>query len=598
MKQKERYEVDDKYKWDLTRIYKDNEEVENDIKSVKESAIEVSKYSNKLLESADSLLNATIKYYETTRILDKLVVYSTMKYHEDMSISDNKVLCDRIGKLSDDVSYKTAFFVPELLKGDLNDVIEFEKKEEKLKKFHFTFEEIFREKEHALSLKEEELLSQMGEIFSSSSDTYDMLDDVDIKFKDIHDENGNLVLLSSSNYSKYLKNSNREVRKEAFNNFYGAYNDLKHTFASTLKGSVTGDNFISKIRKYDSSLQMSLFSDNIPTKLYDKLIEKVNSNLDIVYDYIKLRKDILNVDELHMYDIYVPLVPDTKKKYSYEEAVNLVLDALSPLGKTYINDLKNIIDSKCIDVFNNKNKRGGAYSWGSYDTLPYVLLNFENDFYSVSTLAHELGHSMHSYYSHKNREYHDSSYTIFLAEIASTVNEILLNKYMYKNSKTKEEKLYYLNNLLEDFRTTLIRQTMFAEFEKIIHEKEANGEILTEEVFSSIYLSLNKKYYGSDIVSDDLIKLEWARISHFYNSFYVYKYSTGISIACKIVSDILSNKDNALENYLEFLSSGGKTYSLDILKNVGIDIVNDDTIDKALEMFRDTLEEFKKVYYE
>ena len=438
----------------------------------------------------------------------------------------------------------------------------------------------------------------MGEIFSSSSDTYDMLDDVDIKFKDIHDENGNLVLLSSSNYSKYLKNSNREVRKEAFNNFYGAYNDLKHTFASTLKGSVTGDNFISKIRKYDSSLQMSLFSDNIPTKLYDKLIEKVNSNLDIVYDYIKLRKDILNVDELHMYDIYVPLVPDTKKKYSYEEAVNLVLDALSPLGKTYINDLKSIIDSKCIDVFNNKNKRGGAYSWGSYDTLPYVLLNFENDFYSVSTLAHELGHSMHSYYSHKNREYHDSSYTIFLAEIASTVNEILLNKYMYKNSKTKEEKLYYLNNLLEDFRTTLIRQTMFAEFEKIIHEKEANGEILTEEVFSSIYLSLNKKYYGSDIVSDDLIKLEWARISHFYNSFYVYKYSTGISIACKIVSDILSNKDNALENYLEFLSSGGKTYSLDILKNVGIDIVNDDTIDKALEMFRDTLEEFKKVYYE
>ncbi len=598
MKQKERYEVDDKYKWDLTRIYKDNEEVENDIKSVKESAIEVSKYSNKLLESADSLLNATIKYYETTRILDKLVVYSTMKYHEDMSISDNKVLCDRIGKLSDDVSYKTAFFVPELLKGDLNDVLEFEKKEEKLKKFHFTFEEIFREKEHALSLKEEELLSQMGEIFSSSSDTYDMLDDVDIKFKDIHDENGNLVLLSSSNYSKYLKNSNREVRKEAFNNFYGAYNDLKHTFASTLKGSVTGDNFISKIRKYDSSLQMSLFSDNIPTKLYDKLIEKVNSNLDIVYDYIKLRKDILNVDELHMYDIYVPLVPDTKKKYSYEEAVNLVLDALSPLGKTYINDLKNIIDSKCIDVFNNKNKRGGAYSWGSYDTLPYVLLNFENDFYSVSTLAHELGHSMHSYYSHKNREYYDSSYTIFLAEIASTVNEILLNKYMYKNSKTKEEKLYYLNNLLEDFRTTLIRQTMFAEFEKIIHEKEANGEILTEEVFSSIYLSLNKKYYGSDIVSDDLIKLEWARISHFYNSFYVYKYSTGISIACKIVSDILSNKDNALENYLEFLSSGGKTYSLDILKNVGIDIVNDDTIDKALEMFRDTLEEFKKVYYE
>lgn len=298
-----------------------------------------------------------------------------------------------------------------------------------------------------------------------------------------------------------------------------------------------------------------------------------------------------------MYDIYVPLVKDIEKKYTYEEAVNIIKEALKPLGETYIKDLTNIIDSKCIDVYNNKNKRGGAYSWGSYDTLPYILLNFENDFYSVSTLAHELGHSMHSYYSHKTQEYQDSSYTIFLAEIASTVNEILLNKYMYKISKTKEEKLFYLNNLLEDFRTTLIRQTMFAEFEKIIHEKEEEGEILTLELFSDTYLSLNKKYYGNDIISDDLIKLEWARISHFYNSFYVYKYSTGISIACRIVSDILEEKENALENYLEFLKSGGKTYSLDILKNIDIDIVNDDTIDKALKMFKDTLKEFKEVYY-
>lgn len=598
MKQKERYEVEDIYKWDLTKIYKNDKELNDDIKKVKTCAEETAKYNNKLLESKDNLLNAITKYNETTRILDKLIVYSTMKYHEDMSISKNKTLCDKIGKLTDEISYKTAFFVPELLKGDLKDILKFEEECKELKKYHFTFEEIFREKEHALSLKEEELLSQMGEIFTSSSNIYEMLDDVDIKFKDIHNENNELVTLSSSNYSKYLKSYDRNVRKEAFTNFYNAYDNLKHTYAETLKGSVSSDNFIAKIRKYDNCLQMSLFSDNIPTKLYDKLIEKVNNRLDIVYDYIKLRKDILKIDELHMYDIYVPLVPDINNKYTYEEAVNLVIKALSPLGKTYIEDLKNIINSNCIDVFNNKNKRGGAYSWGSYDTLPYVLLNFENDFYSVSTLAHELGHSMHSYYSHKNNEYHNSSYTIFLAEIASTVNEILLNKYMYENSQTKEEKLYYLNNLLEDFRTTLIRQTMFAEFEKIIHEKEENGEILTEEVLSDTYLSLNKKYYGSDIISDDLIKLEWARISHFYNSFYVYKYSTGISIACKIISDILSNKENALNNYLEFLKSGGRTYSLDILKNVGIDIVNDDTIDKALDMFKDTLEEFKKVYYE
>lgn len=597
MKQKERFEIDDNYKWDLTKIYKTEKEIETDIKKVKETVKEVEKYKDKLLLSSKNLLEATDKYYELVRNLEKLIVYSTMKHHEDMSINKNKVLNDKISKLSDEISYKTAFFIPELLKGNFDDILKLENENESLKKYHFTYEEIFRDKEHALSLKEEELLSKMGEIFSFSSDTFDMLDDVDIKFKNIHDENGNLVELTSSNYSKYLKNSNRKVREEAFTNFYTSYDNLKHVYACALKGSVTTDNFIARIRNYNNSLEMSLFSDNIPTKLYDNLIEKVNNNLDIVYDYIKLRKDILNVDELHMYDIYVPLVKDIEKKYTYEEAVNIIKEALKPLGETYIKDLTNIIDSKCIDVYNNKNKRGGAYSWGSYDTLPYILLNFENDFYSVSTLAHELGHSMHSYYSHKTQEYQDSSYTIFLAEIASTVNEILLNKYMYKTSKTKEEKLFYLNNLLEDFRTTLIRQTMFAEFEKIIHEKEEEGEILTLELFSDTYLSLNKKYYGNDIISDDLIKLEWARISHFYNSFYVYKYSTGISIACRIVSDILEEKENALENYLEFLKSGGKTYSLDILKNIDIDIVNDDTIDKALQMFKDTLKEFKEVYY-
>lgn len=595
---KDRKEIDNNYKWDLTKIYKSDEEVELDIKKVKKEVKEVEKYKDKLLINSTNLYNATSKYYEVVRNLEKLIVYSTMKHHEDMAISKNKVLSDKISKLSDEVSYKTASFIPELLKGDFKDIEKFEEENKLLKKYHFTYEEIFRDKEHSLSLKEEELLSKMGEVFSLSSDTFDMLDDVDIKFEDIHDENGNLVPLTSSNYSKYLKNSNRKVREEAFNNFYTSYDNLKHVYASTLKGSVTADNLIAKVRNYKNCLEMSLFSDNIPTKLYDNLIEKVNNNLDIVYDYIKLRKDILKLDELHMYDIYVPLVKDIDKKYTYDEGVSIIKEALKPLGKDYIKDLTNIINSNCIDVYNNKNKRGGAYSWGSYDTLPYVLLNYEDDFYSVSTLAHELGHSMHSYYSHNSQEYQDSSYTIFLAEIASTVNEILLNKYMYKISKTKEEKLYFLNNLLEDFRTTLIRQTMFSEFEKIIHEKEEDGEILTLELFSDTYLSLNKKYYGNDIISDDLIKLEWARISHFYNSFYVYKYSTGISIACRIVSDILENKENALENYLEFLKSGGKTYSLDILKNIGIDIVNDDTIDKALDMFRETLNEFKKVYYE
>ena len=310
---------------------------------------------------------------------------------------------------------------------------------------------------------------------------------------------------------------------------------------------------------------------------------------------MKTRKYVLNLEELHMYDVYAPLVENSEKEYSYEEAKDLVIKALSPLGETYIKDLKTLFDSNCIDVYHNENKRGGAYSWGCYETLPYVLLNYEGKFTDVSTVAHELGHSMHSFYSCKYQDYHDSGYPIFLAEIASTVNEILLNKYCSQNAKTKEEKAYYLNNLLENFRTTLIRQTMFAEFELKIHDLEQEGVSLTEEVLSETYLELNKLYFGEDVISDDLIKLEWARIPHFYTSFYVYKYATGISVAARIASDILNHKEGALENYLEFLSSGGNNYPLEILKKVGIDIVNDDTIDKALELFRETLEEFNNL---
>ena len=309
---------------------------------------------------------------------------------------------------------------------------------------------------------------------------------------------------------------------------------------------------------------------------------------------MKVRKEVLNLEEVHMYDVYAPLVKNITKDYTYEEGKELVLKALEPLGSTYISDLKEIFNSNCIDVYNNENKRSGAYSWGSYDTLPYVLLNYEGKFTDVSTIAHELGHSMHSFYSHKNREYHDSGYPIFLAEIASTVNEIFLNKYCSLHAETKEEKAFFLNNLLENLRTTLIRQTMFAEFELIIHDLEEKGEVLTEELLSETYLDLNKKYFPG-AVSDDLIKLEWARIPHFYTSFYVYKYATGISVACKIVSDILNKKEKALENYMKFLSSGGSDFPLEILKKTGIDIANDDTIDKALEMFRDTLNEFKEI---
>ena len=592
---KNRSEIDNKYKWDLSKIYKDEHDIKKDIEKVKEITQDFLKYQNHIVDNKETLLDATNTYFSIIRILDKLIVYSNMKYHEDMGNSKSKSLVGKISTLSDEIFEQIAFYVPEVSKSDYDTIKEY-LKDEKLKTYSFIFEDLFRDKEHVLSLKEEQMLARLGETLSASSDIYDSLDDVDLKFGNIKDEDGKEIELNNSNYTRLIKSPNREVRKNTFETFYKSYKDFENTFAATLKGSIDADTFIAKTRKYKSVLDMSLFGENIDPKLYKNLITKVNKSLDTLHEYIKLKKEVLHLDDLHMYDIYVPLIKSNDKKYTYEEGKALVLEALKPLGDTYINDLKKIFNSNCIDVYNNKNKKSGAYSWGCYDSLPYVLLNYENTFNDVSTIAHELGHSMHSYYSKTNQEYHNSSYTIFLAEIASTVNEILLNRYAYEKATTKEEKLSILDSLLESFRTTLYRQTMFAEFELIIHEANENGEVLTSEYLNNEYYKLNKKYYGNDIISDEEIKYEWMRISHFYNSFYVYKYATGISIAAKIVSDILSNKKDAVKNYLEFLKSGGKTYSLDILKNVGIDIVNDNTIDEALKMFKDTLEEFKKVY--
>ena len=594
-KPRKREEVSDKYKWDLSKIYKNEEELNKDIEVIKTKVEELLKYQGNLVKDSKNLEEATNKYFEISRLIDKVIVYSHMKRHEDLSVSKNEALVGKVDKFCDEISEKLAFYTPELLNEDYEIVEKYLKENPNLQKYAFMFEDLFREKDHILSLEQEEMMARLGEIFSIPENTFHVLDDVNLKFQNIKDETGKEVALTNSNYSVYIKSNDREVRKQAFESLYNSYNSFKNTFASLLKGNIKSNFFVSNSRHYNSPLEMSLYGDNIDKKLYLNLIEKVHNNLDIVHDYMKTRKKVLNLEELHMYDVYAPLVENSEKEYSYEEAKDLVIKALSPLGETYIKDLKTLFDSNCIDVYHNENKRGGAYSWGCYETLPYVLLNYEGKFTDVSTVAHELGHSMHSFYSCKYQDYHDSGYPIFLAEIASTVNEILLNKYCSQNAKTKEEKAYYLNNLLENFRTTLIRQTMFAEFELKIHDLEQEGVSLTEEVLSETYLELNKLYFGEDVISDDLIKLEWARIPHFYTSFYVYKYATGISVAARIASDILNHKEGALENYLEFLSSGGNNYPLEILKKVGIDIVNDDTIDKALELFRETLEEFNNL---
>lgn len=592
---KQRKEISDKYKWDLSKVYSSSDEVKADIKKLKTMVDDYLKYKGKITSSSDMLLKATDDYFALARILDKLIVYSHMKFDEDKGVSESESLMGIVDKFADEVSEKLAFYTPEVLSADYDKIKEFIAGNESLEKYSFMFEDLFREKRHILPLEQEEMMARLGEVLSSPENTFRVLDDVNLKFDDITDENGNKVVLNNSNYSNYLKSEDRNVRKEAFESLYKSYSNYKNTFASLLRGNVKSNFFVSNTRKYNSPLEMSLYSDNIDRKLYTSLIEKVHNNLDIMKEYMKVRKDILGILDVHMYDVYAPLVKNISRSYTFEEAKDLVLKALEPLGETYINDLKGLFDSNCIDVYNNLNKRSGAYSWGCYDTLPYVLLNFEGKFYDVSTIAHELGHSMHSLYSTKYQDYHDHGYPIFLAEIASTVNEILLNKYCSLHAESKEEKAYYLNNLLENFRTTLVRQTMFAEFELMIHDLEANGEVLTDELLCNTYLKLNKKYFTDEAISDDLIKFEWARIPHFYTSFYVYKYATGISVASRIVSDILSGKEGALDNYMKFLASGGSDYPLEILKKVDIDIENDDTIDKALDMFRETLKEFEEI---
>ena len=594
MQEKNRSEIDNKYKWDLSKIYQDPDLLEKDKQEILKLKDQLVAMRGSLTASATNLLKAIDLYYAIMRILDKMVVYTNMKFHEDMDNNASKVLVGKVDKLASEISADLSFFTPEVLKCDYQEITKFLSENQELKKYQHMLEDLYREKKYVLDEKEEKLLSTLQEAFQVPSNVFDLLNDVDMTFEDIKDEEGNIISVTESNYSSLVKSSSRRVRHDAYYSLYNGYKKLKNTFSATLAGNVKVDSLIAKIRGYDSVLQMSLYGDNIDLSLYDHLLKAVNSS-KVMDKYLALRKEVLGLDELHMYDMYAPLVKEYNKKYTYEEAKEMVLEALKPLGEDYITHLKELFDEGAIDVFPNKNKRSGAYSWGSYDTMPYVLLNFVGTFSDVSTIAHECGHAMHSYYSDHNQEYHNASYTIFLAEIASTVNEILLNHYALNKACKKEEKLFFLNNLLELYRTTFIRQAMFAEFEKEVYAKEQNGEILTEEVFTSCYKELNDKYYKG-VVDDDLICYEAFRIPHFYTSFYVYKYATGIAVSSKIATNILNNESNALENYLTFLKSGSSDYSLNILKKVGIDLVNDTTLDDILKEFDKLIEEFKEIY--
>ena len=596
MKQKLREEISNEYKWDLEAIYKNKEEFEDELKKIEQEIDKIDKYKDILMESSSNLLECLELDTNISRRLSKAHTYANCYFDSDTGNASYQEMLGKVNNLYQKYSEKISFIEPSILKCDYNTIQKYMEESPKLKSYERNLKEIYRFKKYILSDNEEKIISNLEKALDSSSTTYESLTDTDMTYGNIIDENGESVELTDSNYNKYIKSNDRRVRKEAFDELYRVYSNFKNTICSTIKGNIEANTSIAKIRGYNSSIEASLFSDNIDVSVYNNLIDTVSNNLSSLFKYYDLKKKILGLDEMHLYDTYVSIINEKPREYTFDEAKELVKKALSVLGDKYINDLNNAFTEKWIDIYNNKGKRGGAYSGGSYDTYPYVLLNFEGTLNDVSTLAHELGHSMHSYYSRLNNSYQDSNYKIFVAEVASTVNELLLSKYLLKNTSDKREKLIILNNLLDLFKATIFRQTMFAEFEKNIYEKHEKGEILTAELLCNDYYELNKKYFGNSVYVDDEIKYEWERIPHFYYYFYVYKYATGLSAACYIVNGILSGSKDALDNYLKFLTLGGSMDPLDELKVAGIDMTKPDSILSAIHMFDEILEEFEQLY--
>lgn len=594
--EKLRCEIEDKYKWDLTKIYKDEKEWQKDFDDVKEKILKVLEYKDSFLSNGKKLYEYLKYDEEVSRKLEKIYYYAHLNYDADTLDEKYKVMTNKVSDLFTKYNELSSFVVPEILKLNEEKLNTFYKDEEKLEDYRFSIENIYRFKNHTLDEEKEKMLSNLSKCLSNPEETYEALTDSDFEYDYITDEKGNKVKFNESNYSLFIKSKDRSVRKKAFEMLHNKYKKYIRTITSTYKGEVENNVVLAKIRNYDSAISASLYSDNVPVDIYDNLIKVVNDNMNVLYDYYDLKKKILSLDCLHMYDTYVEIINKIDKKYSFDEAKEIVIDALSVLGDKYVKNLKKAFDEKWIDIYHSKGKRSGAYSSGNFDVNPYVLLNFEGTLNDVSTLAHELGHSMHTYLSCKNNPYQYSSYEIFVAEVASTVNELLLANYMLKNSKNKDEKLAIINHILDLYKATLYRQTMFAEFEKETHKLREKGEVLTSDLLSNTYYNLVKKYFGPNVLCDDLIRYEWARIPHFYYNFYVYKYATGISAASYIVDGILNNKEGALENYINFLKTGGSMYPLDELKIAGVNLNSKSVILSAIKTFEKYLKEFKDIY--
>ncbi|HBG4072187.1 TPA: oligoendopeptidase F [Clostridioides difficile] len=589
----DRSTIEEKYKWKIDKMYSSKEEIEKDISKVKNLIQEVKEYKGKLSESKENLYKVLNISENASRIVQNLYVYTHMKQHEDTRINDNQGRATKTEMLSTDLGVATSYIVPEILAIEENKLSEY-LKDEKLSFYTKYIKDILRDKPHTLSEREEEILAATSELSTIPENVYDMLAYADMEFPEIEDEEGNKVKLSHSNYSLFIKSKNSRVRKEAFEGEFSTYEKYKNTFASTLYGGIKSEIFYAKTRKYNSAIEASLFSDDVSLDVYNNLISAIDKSIPNLNKYVELKKKFLGLNEIHMYDLYVPLTDKFYMDIPYDKAQDIILEALKPLGEEYLKVIKSAFGEGWIDVYDNEGKKGGAYSWGSYDSHPYILMSYKNDLNSLFTLIHELGHSVHSHYSRTSQPFLYSDYKIFVAEVASTLNELLLINYLLENSKSKDETIYLLNYYLEQFRTTVHRQTMFAEFEKIVHQRVESGEPLTADEFTNIYYKLNEKYYGKSAIVDKQIGIEWARIPHFYSNFYVYKYATGFSAASALSQQILSEGSTAVDRYINFLKSGGSEYPLEQLKSAGVDMTKKESIEEALNVFAELVNKLEK----
>ena len=590
-----REELPENLTWDLTKIFSSDQEFDEKYLELSEELKQSEKHKGTLDQGASQFLNAIEFVLRVYRQTEVIYVYAHLKNDQDTGNTDYQALYARASSLFSKVSEAVSWFEPEILQLSDDQIWQYFKEEPKLEVYRHYIQQIVDNRAHVLSAEQESLLAGAGEIFDASSDTFAVLNNADLVFPTIEGENGEIVQLSHGVYGQLLESTDRRVREAAFKGLYSVYEQFRNTFASTLGTHIKGHNFKAKVRNYSSAREASLSNNHIPESVYDTLVDVVNKHLPLLHRYMELRKRLLEVEKLHMYDLYTPVLGEAPITFTYEEAKEKALEALKPMGEEYMAIVEKAFSERWIDVVENKGKRSGAYSSGSYDTNPYILLNWHDTLDQLFTLVHEMGHSVHSYFTRSNQPYVYGDYSIFLAEIASTTNENILPEYLLETEKDTRVRAYVLNHYLDGFKGTVFRQTQFAEFEHFMHTEDEKGVPLTSEYLSDSYGKLNAKYYGPAVEEDPEIKFEWSRIPHFYYNYYVFQYSTGFSAASALAKKILNQEPEALENYLAYLKAGNSDSPVEVMKKAGVDMTQAAYIEDAMSMFEQRLNELEEL---